>query len=634
MSLFNRLTQKVKNYCYKLLIYLRQGYTAVKKTFLVCTLQIIVFYLADLFIIVPETHVSLINIGMLISAIAFPVTFIITSKVPIIKFRIFSNYRHGFNSVYKRLVLFFIMGFTSQILPSIKGFALLQVVPTFINESSHILKFLDRDVFWFKHIFEIEVLFGICFTVLRVIWLGANPVKFHKSKGKNIYRETILLLETKDEATIESLINELIPNLEKIISVANSAPELNCFTIPQTPLHYTYLILQRALDHSIFCQAVVKNHRGFLGVLIAYHLRSLEKKYSKEVYTRLTNFLLKPLVEAFKMNEKWYLQDLLLMISAVDRSISKTTMVNILFEALKTTGIADHLSLNIPLEKISNKDYEKYILIISNILEPNASLEDLKAFTMDLKFIRKLFAALYQENHEELITYVNSIIAEHTIIQIIKNLIRALQNAKIEHAEHQKTVENLSAILIDIVLNNLSVLGKASMHYSKNWYILLYCKALFDEIFKDINLLSSPQKKGGKTILYNLSDRVCRYFLNLRSPTDIQNFLYFVPKEKTVETSQQKYYPLSLYFQVYPLASLRAIFEKEKSSLAGSDQVAIMVFRCISKTLIEANEKNLEEESGNLYLPQHIAYNQIDNKHYLIEMKNEEETKLELFYDF
>jgi len=176
-------------------------YAAALNILVGCMIQIGIFYLIHFSGILVESpkNIELLGMGAMLTAIIFPVTLIITSKIPIIRFRIYSNYHHGFNSVFGGLVGFLILGFIAKILPNINT----QAISLFIKGYIHPFDFLNHNRLWFNYILEIEVLLGIIYLILRVIWLAANPIKFCKRKSQNIYREVKLIIDSKDEDIIE-----------------------------------------------------------------------------------------------------------------------------------------------------------------------------------------------------------------------------------------------------------------------------------------------------------------------------------------------------------------------------------------------------------------------------------------------
>jgi hypothetical protein len=277
-----------------------------------CIFQVIVFYLADLIIIVPENS-EFLNIDILLTAVTFTVTHIITSKTPIVRFRINSNYRYGFNEVYGRLVSFIVLGVTAKVLPSINLDVIqifIDVIPIFIKETIHHFNFLKHNLLWYKHVSEIEtllVVFGIIFTI---IWLSANPIKYRKNKSENIFRETELLLKTKDEASIELLISELLPNMKAIVELATSEQEIRSY-IPRkndlVPAEFAQRLLALLFDtqqeECMFLQHVVKKRSAFIG-MVSDCLVNEYRRNGDKVYASLrVSILINPILVAFRLDE-------------------------------------------------------------------------------------------------------------------------------------------------------------------------------------------------------------------------------------------------------------------------------------------------------------------------------------------
>jgi hypothetical protein len=314
----------------------------------------------------------------------------------------------------------------------------------------------------------------------------------------------------------------------------------------------------------------------------------------------------------------------------------------IIFSALKRErafGFHYLLFNNTSIESISPTDYEKYVLIVSRLFSSTITLEDLNTLYWDIAFLQKLFESLYKKDDAELRGLLKIILNQNELIHIFESSVIVLQTAEYKQEidiETKKAISSIEINLFDIVKNILAMLARASSLGSLSFAIVLFCKKLFDAVFKNTQLKNYHfDKDTERNLLCRLSDSICYYFLNMSSI----NYSLLPAKEKApfkymVQSLTNRSFPLQLFFLIYPLDELQCILAKDDIELTGSDLIAIRVFYLIALNILASTSEALPHTIQNLYLPRRIQHLQLDDKHYLIERKNEVEIKLELFYGF
>lgn len=629
MSLFSRLSPKVKNYYYKSLNYFWRFLTLLKYIILFCILQIIVFYLADLLIIAPENS-EFLNITSILTAVTFPVTLIITSKMPIIRFRIYSRYRNGFNGVYGGLVIFIVLGVIAKMLPSINW----GVIPIFVKETIHHFNFSKHTLLWFKHVLEIETFVGVLWIIFRIIWLSANPIKFRKNRSENIFRETELIIKSKNEATIESLISELHPHVETIIKLTMSKHD------SKYALRLLELLLDNTIDdNQLFLHVALRKRLNFYR-LILYTLIGEYKKNPNKINVRLHELILvNPIIAAFKI-EDWMQDSALYSIAKI---ISDNLNASDIF--LKKAGVSGWHNLlfkHTSVEYISATDYEKYIFFISQFFTPSITLEDLDTLLSDIDFLLEFFGSLYKRDNKELWEYAIAIISnQDDLIHIFESLVKVLHMAEYKNNIDIEVKNKISILIMgtlpDLILNMLAMLSRVSACgiNGSSTLSIRFCKKLFDSLFKDTQLKDYHfGEETKRDFLSILSDTICRYFLNI---SHVKHFLIpenLTPLGRLAKLSEVNHLPLVFFFKLYPAIYLQYILDKDDAKLTGDEIVAKLIFYRMAEEIIESTGDDLPKTIQEFYLPNHIKHQLIDGKHYLIEMKDGVETKLALSYDF